>query len=54
MFSRLADAVLRRPRTVVAVALVALVVSAGFGAAVVDRLTAGGFEAPGSDSQRAR
>ncbi|MEO0492666.1 MAG: MMPL family transporter [Actinomycetota bacterium] len=54
MIRRLADLVLRWPRSVLAGALIALIVSGAIGGTVLDRLTAGGFEAPGSDSQRAR
>ncbi|MEM8706659.1 MAG: MMPL family transporter [Actinomycetota bacterium] len=54
MFSRVADLILRRPRTVVIVALITLVVSAAFGGSILDRLSAGGFDVPGSDSLQAR
>ena len=54
MFNRLADLVLRRPRTVMLGAAVALVVSVVIGGGVLDRLVEGGFVPPGSDADLAR
>ncbi len=51
---KLAILIVRRRRWVVALALIALPLSAIFGGGVHDRLTGGGFEDPASESARAR
>jgi len=54
MFTRLGRFTIRRRGFVLAAAVAALVLSGVFGGGVADRLSRGGFDAPGSDSVRAR
>jgi uncharacterized membrane protein YdfJ with MMPL/SSD domain len=54
MFARLANLIDRRPRGVLAVALVLTAVAAVFGIHVREHLKPRGFEVPGSGSERAR
>ncbi|MEM9463830.1 MAG: MMPL family transporter [Actinomycetota bacterium] len=54
MLERVTHLVLSRPRAVLAVAFVSLVVSFVVGGTIADHLGEGGFDDPGSDSVRAR
>ena len=54
MFSAIGRFVVRHRRLVLAVSLAALGASAVIGGGVIDRLTSGGFDDPGSDSVRTR
>ncbi len=53
MFSRLAEAILRRRRAVLVGAVVAFALSGAFGGDVASRLSSGGFEDPSSESYQA-
>ena len=52
-FARLGRALYARPRAVALAFCVAALGAAAYGAAVADRLQAGGLEVPGSESDRA-
>jgi RND superfamily putative drug exporter len=53
MLRRLATAIVARPRAVLAVTVLFLVLAGVFGAGAADRLKAGGFDDPGSESAAA-